>query len=101
MASNKGITEAFNPDNCKVRDLRKFLRDHGEFISGNKTEFIERAKGAIAIGAKPLKEVLRSDEENGHNRSVDKLITPLPSKTHGISLFFLIPSLDPVVRTLG
>jgi len=77
MASDKGITEAFNPDNCKARVLRNFLRDHGEFISGNKTELIERAKGAIAIGAKPLKEVLRIDEENGHNRSVHKLITPL------------------------
>ncbi|KAH3748206.1 hypothetical protein DPMN_182644 [Dreissena polymorpha] len=77
MASNKGFNEAFNPDKCKVRDLRNFLQDHGEFISGNKTELIARAKGAIAIGVKPLKEVLTSDKENGHHRNIDKFITPL------------------------
>lgn len=40
--ANKGVTEAIDPDTCEVRDLRQFLRDRGDFISGSKRELVQR-----------------------------------------------------------
>ena len=77
MANNKGISDALDINNCKVRDLKRFLRDRGEFVSGSKSELIERAKGSLDIGVKPLKEVTENDEKIAHQRNLEKLITPL------------------------
>ncbi|KAH3768255.1 hypothetical protein DPMN_169467 [Dreissena polymorpha] len=45
--------------------------------SGNKTELIERAKGVIAIVRNHSRKYWEVTRKRGHNRSVDKLITPL------------------------
>ncbi|XP_041376830.1 uncharacterized protein LOC121389299 [Gigantopelta aegis] len=75
--ADKAFTQAFNSDVANVRELKTFLRDRGEQVSGNKPELVRRAKGVLDLGLKPLKVIQQTDKENAGHREVTKFKTPL------------------------
>ncbi len=73
-------------DNLNCKELKDFLRDHNQFVSGNKSELIKRAKGVRKLGlvAKDCRDL--EGENAVQKRKSDKLTTPhgknLPTPKH-------------------
>ena len=77
MADNKRITEPFDPEKATVNNLKVFLRDRGVQISGTKAVLIDRAKGALNLNLRTLRELNVQDTAETNQRNVQKLLTPL------------------------
>ena len=77
MADNKRITEPFDPEKATVNNLRVFIRDRGVQISGTKAVLIDRAKGALNLNLRTLRELNVQDTAETNQRNVQKLLTPL------------------------
>ena len=77
MAKNKGISDAFDPNKAKVSDLRIFLRDHNQPISGVKSVLIDRAKGVLDLDLPNVKRLRESDALSTEERHLERLISPL------------------------
>jgi len=73
----KGISEAFNPETAKVKDLKRFLRDHSQHVTGTKDVLISRAKGVIDLDLKPVNIQCENDDESARLRNLQKFVTPL------------------------
>lgn len=90
MAQNV-ISGAFNPEKSSVKDLKRFLREHGEYVSGNKKELISRAKGCVQLGLKPLREIEENDEATDNHHLARRFTTsvgeelPHPTSLNGWS----------------
>ena len=76
MASNKGISEAYDIEKTKVCDLRQYLKNHGLPVSCSKYELQRRVKSACEMGRKPLSVIENEDLESDEARRLERLITP-------------------------
>ena len=55
MASSKQQSVHFSL--LKSKELKNFLRDHGEYVSGSKEELVLRAQGVRMLGKQTIEEV--------------------------------------------
>ena len=85
MASNKENKENVGDknldfDKLTVVQLKDYLRNRGEYVSGNKEELLKRAKGVQLLKKKPLSEIQLEDQINDEQRRCERLVTPLGEK---------------------
>ena len=64
-------------DKLTVVQLKDYLRNRGEYVSGNKEELLKRAKGVQLLKKKPLSEIQLEDQINDEQRRCERLVTPL------------------------
>ena len=64
-------------DSWNVKQLKSFLREHGELVSGNKPELISRAKGTLVLKKKSVNETSSVDAVADGIRRFERLVTPL------------------------
>ena len=80
-SENKGDDDSYLSDSeiCQmsVTGLRNYLRRHKQFISGKKSELIERAKGVKKLGLRDANEQEWEDLEENEVRQEEKLVTQL------------------------
>ncbi|XP_052770940.1 uncharacterized protein LOC128210627 [Mya arenaria] len=67
-------------DKLNVSQLKDYLRDHNQYVSGKKSELVLRAKGVQKAGLNDRNEVQINAEVNFEKRQCDKLVTPLGQK---------------------
>ena len=60
-----------------VKDLRDYLRKHGQMVTGNKTVLCERATGVRKLKLRLQSDVNGEDFLQCNRRWIDKLTTPL------------------------
>lgn len=60
-----------------IKQLKSFLRERKEMVSGNKQELLERVKGVIFLNKKTVSETSVSDAISDGIRRFEKLMTPL------------------------
>lgn len=77
MDDKKEISEAFNPETAKVKELKRFLRDHSQHVTGTKDVLISRAKGVIDLDLTTLNIQCENDDESARLRNLQKFVTPL------------------------
>jgi len=73
-------TENIDFTKLTCAQLRQYLREYGLPVSGSKFELVERAKGCVKLGKKPLQTLRIEDENFASERSRDRLVTPLGEK---------------------
>ncbi|XP_052818004.1 uncharacterized protein LOC128244025 [Mya arenaria] len=70
-------------DRCNVDELKKYLRSVGQYVSGNKSELIDRVKGAYKLGLGNVNDLQESDRSAFLRRENERLRTPIGGKmTH-------------------
>ncbi|ESO88647.1 hypothetical protein LOTGIDRAFT_165431 [Lottia gigantea] len=81
MASNKENSERedlyLDFDKLNVNELKSYLRDHGQYVSGVKSELIKRAKGTDIFRQRPLSELVLEDRNFEERRNLERFVTPL------------------------
>ncbi|XP_060589858.1 uncharacterized protein LOC132745041 [Ruditapes philippinarum] len=75
MADKENIDIDF--DTATIPILKDFLRDRGFPVSGNKKKLIERSKGVITLGKKPLSVLRENDLREKNSRELSRFRTPL------------------------
>lgn len=79
MAENKGCIYASDDEiksmNCK--QLKDYLRRYGQYVTGNKKELIERAKGVSKLNLADKCVIECEDSVLNTKRRKEKLLTPL------------------------
>lgn len=80
MAEYKVLSDAFSLEKATVNDLKRFLRDRGIPVTGTKAVLIDRAKGALNLRLRTLKDISQQDDNDSKQRTVEKLQTPLGEK---------------------
>ncbi|XP_046568875.1 uncharacterized protein LOC124277269 [Haliotis rubra] len=66
-----------NFDKLNVRELKTYLRNHGEHVSGNKSDLILRAKGVRDLGKRSIEDVNTYDVVSVRQRRFEKFLSPL------------------------
>jgi len=61
----------------KVPALKNYLRQHGQYVTGNKSDLIERAKGVRKLQLRDVNDVQYDDDAIHLMRNKEKLTTPL------------------------
>ncbi|KAK6186542.1 hypothetical protein SNE40_008562 [Patella caerulea] len=64
-------------DLLTVTELKSYLRNRGEYVMGKKAELVKRAIGANSLKKRPLEELRLEDENRGHQRRLERFISPL------------------------
>ena len=84
MATNKenepAVRKDLDFDKLNVSELKLYLRDHGQYVSGLKSELIKRAKGTDILRKRPLSELNLEDENFEKRRNLERFVSPLGEK---------------------
>ncbi|KAH3825055.1 hypothetical protein DPMN_126917 [Dreissena polymorpha] len=80
MATNNEVKCDIVFERLSVRELRLYLKDRGENVSGNRPELIKRARGLLKLGKRTLKEIEISDNVDHDVRQCQLFTTPLGDK---------------------
>lgn len=67
-------------DSFRVNELKSFLRDHGEYVTGTKAELVKRAKGVDILKKTPLSEIRIQDENRTKERHLERFVSPFGEK---------------------
>ena len=78
MAANKGCVYATDEEikSMTVKDLKDYLRRFGQFLTGKKPEYIERAMGVSKLKLVD-KMIVEMEDNAGKEARTEKLTTPL------------------------
>lgn len=60
-----------------VPALKNYLRVHGQYVTGNKADLVDRAKGIKLLPIKNVNELKSTDEKCTTDRNKQKLVSPL------------------------
>jgi hypothetical protein len=64
-------------EKCKVPELKKYLKEHGQNVTGLRDNLIQRAKGVRVLKLKTVADVSSQDDNTREQRQREKLTTPL------------------------
>ena len=67
-------------DSLTVVELKRFLKDHGEYVSGTKAELVKRAKGTRELRKKTLNVLRTEDEFDANQQNFRRFMSPLGEK---------------------
>jgi len=80
MEDNKRISEAFENGTlhqCKVDELKNYLRSVCQPVSGKKNELVERVAGALRLRLQNVNTVVHDDRVEFERPEKERLLTPV------------------------